>query len=271
VPGFGFLQQVTGQEHHRLISTERSSLHTLRLLLGTGTEPQDGVSPKKTLSQENTASNYVSRELVCDAFYRQTHHCQPVINSYFKWLMTLLICHSTVTFSNYQCKTIAKYTINLCCLEAWHLKDCHFHFICSAFFRKRIMIEAGKSSQKQHRTRASYYKAKLELQRYLLFWKGHLLLTFWKSHGKINPFPLQSRVQPVGFETGFADLIFIGIKHFSLDMVQSAPKSCFKIQFSTPLWLQRGLMFFRLSNSKCNLYNTHSFNFSLTSYRPHQI
>jgi len=40
------------------------------------------------------------------------------------------------------------------------------------------MIEAGKSSQKQHRTRASYYKAKLELQRYLLFWKGHLLLTF---------------------------------------------------------------------------------------------
>lgn len=147
VPGFGFSQQkqVTGLEHHGLIS------NTLRLLTGTGAEPRDWASPENPLSWQNTASNYVSSELACDAVYRDTHHCQPVINSYFKWLVILLICYSTVTFSNYQCKAMAKYTINLCCLEAWHLKDCNFHFIRSAFFRKWIMTEAGKRSQRQQK------------------------------------------------------------------------------------------------------------------------
>lgn len=64
--------------------------------------------------------------------------------------MILLICYSTVTFSNYQCKAMAKYTINLCCLEAWHLKD-RFSSYSFSLFGKWIMIEAGKKSQKQHK------------------------------------------------------------------------------------------------------------------------
>lgn len=55
--------------------------------MGTGDKPRDQASQKKKKthpSLQNTARNSVSRELVRNAFYRDTHRSQAAINSYFK-------------------------------------------------------------------------------------------------------------------------------------------------------------------------------------------
>lgn len=127
---------------------------------------------------------------------------------------------------------------------AWRLgtwKTAIFILFLQPFLGNRLWLKLEKEAKSCTRIRASYYKAKLDLQRYLLFWKGHLLLTFWKSHGKINTFPSQSRAQPVWIWNGFCRSHFHWYKAFFLEeMVQSAPSLCFKVQFSisdTTLWL----------------------------------
>lgn len=122
---------------------------------------------------------------------------------------------------------------------AWRLgtwRIAIFILFVQPFLGRGLWQKRGKEAKSSIRTRASYYKAKLEPQRYLLFWKGHLRLTFWKSHGKINPFPSQPSLY--GFEIGFADLIFIGRKHFSYKKRYSLFQnhvSKYTFPFQTPL------------------------------------
>lgn len=166
--------------------------------MGTGDEPRDQASQKKKKkpSLQNAARNSVSREFVRNAFYRDTHHSQAAINSYFKWQMILLICDSTVTFSYYQCKATAKDTISLCCPDAWHLKDCDFRFISSAFFRKQITAGARKRSQKQHKDQGKL-QSKTGTTKLPVVLERPLISDFLKPHGKINTFPSQSRAQSI--------------------------------------------------------------------------
>jgi len=118
--------------------------------MGTGAQPREWAS-EKAAAPRKTQPEMTSVGKLFTVLFADTHCFQAVMNSYFKWQMIHLICYCTATFSYYHLRAMAKYTINLCCPEAWHLKECDFHFISSAFFRKQITIGAGKSSQKQHK------------------------------------------------------------------------------------------------------------------------
>lgn len=148
VPRSGFLpqKQVTRQDNHGLTSTERLSLHALQLLLGTGAGSWDSASPKQpspsqiqpvTMSIGNLFS-MLSKEIPITT--------SLFVSSYFEWLMILLICYSTVVFSNYQCKAMAKYTINLSPRGlAFEGQILSYSF---SLFGKWIMREAGKKKPK---------------------------------------------------------------------------------------------------------------------------
>lgn len=183
----------------------------------------------------------MSRELVRNAFYRDTHRSQAAINSYFKWRMILLICYSTVTFSYYQCKAMAKDTINLCCPEAWHLKDCDFRFISSAFFRKQITTGARKRSQKQHKDQGKL-QSKTGTTKLPVVLERPLISDFLKPHGKINTFPSQSRAQSIWIIIFFlADLIYVGRRLISLEKNARNGLFCSKVLFQNSFPFRRPL------------------------------
>lgn len=155
--------------------------------------------------------------------------------------MILLICDSTVTFSYYQCKATAKDTISLCCPDAWHLKDCDFRFISSAFFRKQITTGARKRSQKQHKDQGKL-QSKTGTTKLPVVLERPLISDFLKPHGKINTFPSQSRAQSIWIIIFFlADLIYVGRRLISLEKNARNGLFCSKVLFQNSFPFRRPL------------------------------
>lgn len=138
-------KQITGQQHHRLITIEE--------MIPSYTRPTNGnwtLNYGSELLQRNTASNYASREL-CDAIYRDVPYCQSAINSYFKWLMTLPICYSTVKFPTARVKP---WPSTLLISAAWKLgswRILNFTLFTQPFLASRLKWRLEKRSQKQHK------------------------------------------------------------------------------------------------------------------------
>lgn len=101
-------------------------------------------SSKNKPPLQNTISNCVSSELVCDSFYRDTHHGQYVINSYF--LSDWIFSWSTTPRLHFRTNSGKLWPSTSLISVAWRLGNWRsaIFILFPQPFLGNIMIEAGR-------------------------------------------------------------------------------------------------------------------------------